>query len=29
MKTNDLLWIELFEIELFGHLTMRKQMTKV
>ena len=29
MQTKDLCEIELFEIELFGHLTVCKQMTDV
>ena len=29
MQTNDLYEIELWEIELFGHLTVSKQMTGV
>ena len=29
MQTNNFFWIELFEIELFGKLTVCKQMTLV
>ena len=29
MQTNDLHWIELFEIELFDLLTVCKQMTNI
>ena len=29
MQTNDLCWIDLFEIELFDDLTICKQMTDV
>ena len=29
MQANNLCWIELFEIELFDHLTVSKQMSDV